>query len=117
MYSGLASHKNPLSDSLSYLGQYITFQLQHGLPVLQLIAEGNPVWRSFRIFLRDPASALEKQSYYDLSSQMTKVIESLAEPLLKRKVGKSVSATSTSIANFLFRFLSGIDCVIKNALS
>ncbi|KAK9828693.1 hypothetical protein WJX72_001559 [[Myrmecia] bisecta] len=86
-YAALANHKQPLLDCLSYLGQHILHQINISrLPLLQLIAKGDTSWRSYRMFLRDPSTATSKQSYYDMSTMLLKVIATMTDPLVKTKV-------------------------------
>lgn len=49
-WAGLGQSKDPLRDPLFYLGNHLVYTLlvEHS-PVLELIREGNPVWRSYRV--------------------------------------------------------------------
>ena len=86
-YGALASHKQPMLDSLVYLGQHILYQLNiTGIPLLQLIFQNDTSWRSYRVFHRDPSTAQDKQSYYDLSTMLLRVLATLRDPLVKVKV-------------------------------
>ncbi|KAK9807026.1 hypothetical protein WJX72_010974 [[Myrmecia] bisecta] len=86
-YAALANHKQPQLDSLSYLAQHILHQINVSkLPLLQLIFNGDTSWRSYRMFLRDPSTATSKQTYYDVSTMLLKVIATMSNPLVKTKI-------------------------------
>ena len=93
-YAALANHHQPHLDCLAYLSQLVLHQMNVSkLPLLALIYQGNFSWRSYRMFFRDPSMAMSKQSYYDLSTMLLKVVATMPDALVKTKVHLSSDNT------------------------
>ncbi len=94
-YAALANHRQPHLDCLAYLSQLVLHQLNVSkLPLLALIYQNNISWRSYRMFFRDPSMATSKQTYYDLSTMLLKVVSTMPDVLVKTKV-QPVKLTDT----------------------
>lgn len=94
-YAALANHRQPHLDCLAYLSQLVLHQLNVSkLPLLALIYQNNLSWRSYRMFFRDPSMATSKQTYYDLSTMLLKVVSTMPDALVKTKV-QPVKLTDT----------------------
>ena len=94
-YAALANHRQPHLDCLAYLSQLVLHQLNVSkLPLLALIYQNNISWRSYRMFFRDPSMATSKQTYYDLSTMLLKVVSTMPDALVKTKV-QPVKLTDT----------------------
>ncbi|KAL3134308.1 hypothetical protein ABBQ38_006570 [Trebouxia sp. C0009 RCD-2024] len=98
-YAALANHRQPHLDCLAYLSQLILYQINVSkLPLLALIYQNNMSWRSYRMFFRNPSMATRKQSYYDVSTVLLKVVATMPDTLIKTKELYRVLKPGSSVA-------------------